>query len=160
MIYLGVVLPIAGILVGVPGRATTYYPGDGHSGKVVGCPAAALMAHGTRRFAALVAAGVPLVAHRTLPCGTAVLLAGPGGSAIAWVGDRGPYGQDCRGPDGRQDRRVARRLGPGCVWRAEWDLTPGVAQRIGLMGRGHARRGWLRARVLRDPQTNQGGSTT
>lgn len=149
MMHVGIVLPIAGVLVGALGRATTYHPGDGHSSTVVGCPGAALRAYGTRRFAALVAAGVPLVAHRTLPCGTIVLLSGPGGSAVAWVGDRGPYGQDCPAPDGGQKRRVARRLGPGCVWRAEWDLTPGVAQRIGLAGRGTARRGPLRAHALR-----------
>lgn len=43
----------------------------------------------------------PVVAHRTLPCGTRVLLYAPrtGRSVIATVQDRGPYGKNRGGID-------------------------------------------------------------
>lgn len=125
-------------------RATCYWPGDGASGTVVGCPAEALRAHGTRSFAALVAAGVSLVAHRSLPCGARLLLCGPGGCALGVVLDRGPYGQDC--PEGYH---VGARLAAGCEWRGDVDLTPAVAEAVGLPGARAQRRGVVRAWRMR-----------
>lgn len=125
------------------GHATTYWPGDGQSGPRVGCYGYARRVLGTARFARLVARGVPIVAHRDLPCGTPVLLATRHGAALAVVADRGPYGQDC--PAGYH---VGVRLGSGCRWRGAWDLTPAVAQQIGLRGRGRWRRGQVAARAF------------
>ncbi len=74
-----------------------------------------------------------IIAHRTLPCGTRVLvtLARTGKSIVATVGDRGPYGAVC----GEKKRWCLKRseLDPG-VWRGQADLTPAVAAAIGHRG--------------------------
>lgn len=128
-------------------RATVYGSHE-PGGTDVGCPAEAERVYGTRRLADLEAAGVPVVAHRSLPCGTRLLLCGPGGCALGWVGGRGPYGLDT--PDGY---RVATReeaahvyrdpswAPHGCEWRGEIDLVPAVAERVGLPGSGVKRKG-------------------
>lgn len=133
------------------GLASRYgYPGDpgdvpaGHRA----CRAALVARWGAARWASALAAGV---ASRDLPCGTRLLLAsgGPVGQGvrlagrgtgrgtdggarvvIAYVVDRGPYGQLL--PGGRYV--ASTRLQPGARWRGVLDLLPGVAARLGLRG--------------------------
>ena len=149
-----------------PGRATTYAPGDGHCGATVGCPSWALRTHGTADLAELLEIGVPVVAHRSLPCGSVVLLGGCAdaacsrvvGWALARVADRGPYGLDCTGQrrvaTAAEARRAARDPAwapPGCSWRGDWDLTPAIAEAVRLPGRGRQRRGSVLAWLLAAP---------
>lgn len=54
-------------------------------------------------------------AHRTLPCGTAVLLIGPAGASHCFVLDRGPYGRNVSGK-----------------WRGQVDLSPVPAGEVGI----------------------------
>lgn len=72
------------------------------------------------------------VAHRTLPCGTRLLLrnASTGRWTAARVVDRGPYGAVLS--NGRWV--VKLREGDPGEWRGVLDLLPGVADRLGAHG--------------------------
>ena len=73
------------------------------------------------------------IAHRTLPCGQAVLvcLVRTGRCIRAVVVDRGPFGA----LDGRGRWRLARRTLPaGWTWRGLVDLLPGPARKLGHNG--------------------------
>ena len=79
-----------------------------------------------------------VIAHRTLPCGTRVLVTNPrtGLSAMARVGERGPYGACVEpgwSPGDHCPRRMTtikrRRTDPG-AWRGSFDLTPAVQTAI------------------------------
>lgn len=80
-----------------------------------------------------------IIAHRTLPCGTTVLLYNPKTkmSTVAIVGDRGPYGA-CTAEGWRRGTRCPKgywvvkrkRSDPG-VWRGGFDLTPSVSKALG-----------------------------
>jgi hypothetical protein len=63
------------------------------------------------------------VAHRTLPCGTKVTVAYNGKAIRARVIDRGPYG----------------RLAPGETYDYDWDLTQGLARKLGFLTSDHVR---------------------
>lgn len=76
-----------------------------------------------------------LVAHRTLPCGTVVIIEHKGKRVAARVLDRGPYG--ALDADGKW--LVKRPLDPvtrDAVWRGIVDLSPGVAKAVGLRSMG------------------------
>lgn len=101
--------------------ATTYAtPGDRWDNGQLACPRVtrAQIEHG--------------VAHRSLPCGTRLLLCSgrTWRCVAAWVVDRGPYGAICGGR-----WRVMRRLRPGCKWRGDLDLRPGTASALGHNGK-------------------------
>lgn len=74
-------------------------------------------------------------AHRRLPCGTvlAVVRVDTGAFGLCAVLDRGPYGE---APAVRGDRRTRatgpRRGLPRSVYRGDLDLSPAVAERLGL----------------------------
>lgn len=59
------------------------------------------------------------VAHKTLPCGTAVVIKGPKGSAPTFVADRGPF---VAGRDFDLRRAVADAVGLPGVGPIEWHL--------------------------------------
>lgn len=122
--------------VGLPpvrreGIASFYYPGDGQSGKLLGCRKAARQRLGHFRFEA----GLPVIAMRSQDggplCGTRVVVqhGRTGRSTVAWVLDRGPFGADCS--TGRRVFSARERLPKECRWRAVADLTRTVAHRIG-----------------------------
>lgn len=73
------------------------------------------------------------IAHRSLPCGTRVLLYNPrtGKSTTAVVVDRGPYGAMV----GRA-WTLKRRLGDPGIWRGCLDISQRVARRLGFDGFG------------------------
>lgn len=76
-----------------------------------------------------------LVAHRTLPCGTVVVVEHKGKRVAARVLDRGPYGA----LDADGVWLIKRPLDPvarDAVWRGIIDLSPGVAKAIGLRSMG------------------------
>jgi len=124
----------------VHGKATSYYPGDGHCGetRADGRPFTALDAH---------------IAHRRLPLGTEGFLcnARTGLCVETHVRDRGPWGaiHPCveGGPQTRGSRLAPPRRyqrGKVCFWwqaqiklkpgwkrRGEFDLTRPVAEAIG-----------------------------
>lgn len=110
------------------GLASTYgYPGTGDplSGKSLRC----------QRFMSPRAyqKALPIgVAHRTLPCGTKVLIwdLRTGRRARAIVIDSGPYGALL--PSGRWV--IKRRASDPGVWRGVLDVLPPVAARLGLTG--------------------------
>lgn len=72
------------------------------------------------------------VAHRTLPCGTRLLVVDldTGRAARVVVVDRGPYGQ----VDGAGRWAARSRLQPGARWRGVLDCLPEVAESLGLRG--------------------------
>jgi hypothetical protein len=80
-----------------------------------------------------------IIAHRTLPCGTVVLLYNPktGMSTVATVGDHGPYGA-CTAEGWKRGTKCPKgywvvkrkRSDPG-VWRGGFDLTPRVSRALG-----------------------------
>jgi hypothetical protein len=71
-------------------------------------------------------------AHRTLPCGTPVVVQNPrtGKLAVCTVADRGPYGAIL---DGEWVFKFTRR-DPG-IWRGIIDLSPAVANALAFNGR-------------------------
>lgn len=80
----------------------------------------------------------PLIAHRTLPCGTRVLLAHEHGWAAAVVGGRGPYGAygyrrrggyRCRARGQKGWCVKKKKKDPG-VWRGIADMTPPVLRAL------------------------------
>ena len=86
-----------------------------------------------------------LVASRTLPCGTLVLVESvrTGKSSLAQVMDFGPFGSIC--PDGSwQIKRPGDPNTLDCKYRGVLDVSPGVSDAIGLDGLGHVRIRWLR----------------
>lgn len=68
------------------------------------------------------------VAHRSLPCGTRLMVCAPR-CVVATVVDSGPWGA----ADGKR-YRVVRRLPAGWRWRGELDLLPETARAIGTRG--------------------------
>ena len=125
------------------GLASRYgYPGDRYENfkQPYACYGSLTKKWGKERYKEALKTGV---AHRTLPCGTKILIckqkkakllpsdkyiSGPCTPAI--VVDRGPYGALDR--RGRWHRR--KRLYPGERWRGIIDLLPPVAQKLGVWG--------------------------
>lgn len=110
------------------GIATTYAYGDGFSGDTFGCVRESRRLLGSSRFRD----DIPAIAMRPelgVPCGGIVHVEHAGKRTIALRMDSGPYG---RYPDGR--------------FKGVADLLPGVAEAIGLPGRGVMRKGWVRLR--------------
>jgi rare lipoprotein A (peptidoglycan hydrolase) len=81
--------------------------------------------------------GQLVCAHRTLPCGSVVVLENPrnGQLALCQVLDRGPFGAIL--PDGGWGVKI-RRSEPG-AWRGLIDLSPAVAKALGHNGRERVR---------------------
>jgi rare lipoprotein A (peptidoglycan hydrolase) len=100
-------------------------PGDHLSGKQLSCT------HERMRPGQLVCA------HRTLPCGTPLLLENPrnGRFAVCQVLDRGPFGAIL--PTGQWGVKIHRRE-PG-AWRGILDLSPAVAKALAFNGRERVR---------------------
>lgn len=125
--------------VRLEGLATTYYPGDGHSGSVLGCPGEARRLLGTAEFRS----GQPIIATRHAPkCGTLVIVENQrtGAKTLALRLDTGPWGCIVDGT-----RKV---LGPSeCSASngrriADVDLSRHVAQEIGARGKEKVRLRW------------------
>lgn len=83
-----------------------------------------------------------IIAHRTLPCGTEVVIRNKRTlmTTTALVGERGPYGA-CIAKDWKRGRKcpkgkwvLKRRVDDPGGWRGIADLTPSVAQAIGHNG--------------------------
>lgn len=104
------------------GVASVFYTGkDGrHAGGYLAC----LWRHPRKKQ---VDRALRFVAHRTLPCGSIVLVHNPRTqrSTYAVVLDRGPYGGVHEGAWVLK----LRRSDPG-VWRGKLDLSPGTAEAI------------------------------
>lgn len=108
-------------MVGEHGYATRFGdPNDRHDGDALSCTHQALGPDDL------------VCAHRTLPCGTVVLLHNPRTDRVALctVEDRGPYGAIL--PSGRWGVKIRKRQ-PG-VWRGVIDLSPAVARALGHNG--------------------------
>jgi len=74
------------------------------------------------------AAALPYAcAHRTLPCGSLIVLKFRSTVATCVVLDRGPYGTKIDG----KFRLKLKKTDPG-TWTSEVDLTPAVADALGL----------------------------
>ena len=87
------------------GIATTYHPGDGHSGKTLGCPAEARRLLGSAAFRPR----LPVIATRSAPpCGTLVVVENvrTGARTTAIRADAGPFG--CYWPDGSRRGKSAK----------------------------------------------------
>ena len=111
----------------VAGLAGVYgYPGDtlDRPGPTA-CAAPLTASRGKTSYLRMLSSGV---AHRTLPCGTALHLIRGGRSATAYVVDRGPFG--IVGTGGRW--RAGKKLRAGELWRGVLDLRPGVAAKLGF----------------------------
>lgn len=111
----------------VAGLAGVYgYPGDTFDRPgPTACEAPLVASLGKARFQRMLSSGV---AHRTLPCGTALHLVRGGRSATAYVVDRGPFGIVQPG----RRWRAGKRLRTGEIWRGVLDLRPGVAKELGF----------------------------
>jgi hypothetical protein len=96
-------------------------PGDRLAGKHLSCTHKKLQP------------GQMACAHRTLPCGTTLILENPrnGRFAVCQVLDRGPFGAIL--PTGSWGVKL-RRTQPG-AWRGILDLAPAVAKALGHNGR-------------------------
>jgi hypothetical protein len=96
-------------------------PGDHLTGKHLSC---------THEH---IAPGQLICAHRTLPCGTPLLLENPrtGQFAVCQVLDRGPFGAIL--PTGEWGVKIHKNE-PG-DWRGILDLSPAVAEALGHNGR-------------------------
>ena len=104
------------------GLATRYGdPGDRLAGKHLSC---------THQH---IQPGQLVCAHRTLPCGTTLILENPrnGRFALCEVLDRGPFGAIM--PTGQWGVKIHRDE-PG-DWRGILDLSPAVADALGHNGR-------------------------
>lgn len=76
--------------------------------------------------------GVPSpygVAHRTLPCGTRVVLCYRGRCVTSLVVDSGPWGAT----DGKRYRTMPKLL-PGWAYRGQMDIRAGTARALGFRG--------------------------
>lgn len=91
-----------------------------------------------------------LVAHRSLPCGTVVVIENmrTGALVAARVLDRGPYGAVLDG----QWRVKIRARDPG-TWRGILDMSPEVAKRVGI-SHGKIRLWWM-SPPLKRPRGSQ-----
>lgn len=95
------------------GNAGVYgYPGDRWDNGELACPQRAR--HG--------------VAHRSLPCGTRLVICARR-CVVATVQDRGPFGAT----DGKR-YKVTTKPPPGWWYRGELDLLPETARAIGTRG--------------------------
>lgn len=122
------------------GLASRYgYPGDPYENftQPYACSGSLMKKWGKERYKEAVKTGV---AHRTLPCGSKILICKiptktyivPRGTTCthAIVVDRGPYGAlDQKGIWHRRSR-----LQPGERWRGIVDLLPPVAAKLGVWG--------------------------
>ena len=118
------------------GIATTYWPGDGHSGKALGCPAEARRLLGSAAFRPR----LPVIATRSAPpCGTLVVVENvrTGARTTAIRADAGPFG--CYWPDGSRTVELACKGGRRA---AIADLTRRVAREIGARGHEKVRLRW------------------
>ena len=118
------------------GIATTYWPGDGHSGKALGCPAEARRLLGSAAFRP----GLPVIATRGVPpCGTLVIVENvrTGQRSAALRLDFGPAG--CYWPDGSRTVELECKGGRRA---AIADLTRRVAREIGARGHEKVRLRW------------------
>jgi rare lipoprotein A (peptidoglycan hydrolase) len=109
-------------LVGDHGLATRFGdPGDHWAGAELSC---------TRQK---LSPGQLVCAHRTLPCGSLVMIHNPrsGRFAVCEVLDRGPFGAVL--PDGAWGLKI-RKSEPG-DWRGIIDLSPAVADALDFNGR-------------------------
>lgn len=113
------------------GLAARYgYPGDKLAGKKeFACQDILIKKLGKKHWNEMLARGV---AHRTLPCGTDVVICSRHSyrCTLATIVDRGPFG--ALDEKGRWHRR--RRLGPKEHWRGILDLLPRPAKVLGIMG--------------------------
>jgi len=119
------------LLAALFGLATMHYdrglatrfgdPGDHLTGKHLSC---------THEH---IQPGQLVCAHRTLPCGTTLILENPrtGRFALCEVLDRGPFGAIM--PTGQWGVKIHKNE-PG-DWRGILDLSPAVAQALGHNGR-------------------------
>jgi hypothetical protein len=100
-------------------------PGDRLTGKHLSCTHQHL------------APGQLACAHRTLPCGTTLILENPrnGRFAMCQVLDRGPFGAIL--PSGSWGMKI-KRTQPG-EWRGILDMAPAVADALGHNGRERVR---------------------
>jgi hypothetical protein len=108
-------------LVGEVGLSSRYGdPGDRLAGRHLSCTHQKMQP------------GQLVCAHRTLPCGSVVMLHNPrtGRLAMCEVLDRGPFGAVL--PDGKWGVKI-RKAEPG-VWRGIIDLAPAVAEALGHNG--------------------------
>jgi len=118
------------------GIATTYWPGDGHSGKTLGCVSEARRLLGSAEFRP----GLPVIATRDAPrCGTLVDVENvrTGARTLTIRADSGPWG--CFWPDGS---RTVERDCKGGRRAAIADLTRRVAREIGARGHERVRLRW------------------
>lgn len=115
------------------GIASTYYVGDRLDNGRLAC------AHGRR----WTGADEVLAAHRTLPCGTLVLVVNAKTGSAAWIPirDRGPYGGVM--PDGHWVvKRPGDRATASARYRGVIDLSIAAARLIGLPGMGRVTLYW------------------
>jgi rare lipoprotein A (peptidoglycan hydrolase) len=109
-------------LIGEKGLATRYGdPGDKLTGKHLSCTHQPMQP------------GMMVCAHRTLPCGSVVMLHNPRTKkfAVCQVLDRGPFGAIM--PTGEWGVKI-RPWEPG-TWRGIVDLSPSVADALDFNGR-------------------------
>lgn len=118
------------------GLASRYgYPGDAYENfkQPYACYGSLTKKWGKARYEEAVKTGV---AHRTLPCGSKIIICRPKNKTqgltctSAIVVDRGPYG--ALDQQGQWHRRS--RLQPGERWRGIVDLLPPVANKLGVIG--------------------------
>ena len=102
------------------GHASTFFPREATNNGALAC------ARGTWTE------DEHVCAHRTLPCGTLLVLRHRATGRLSWcaVLDRGPYGS--RGPGGDLDLSPARGLEAGRHWTSVLDAGPAVAMDFGL----------------------------
>lgn len=106
-------------MVSESGRAAVYgHVGDRHAGGPLACTGQRLRPRDL------------VCAHRTLPCGTAVIVRSERTQRVATclVLDRGPYGAQLPGGKFVIKTRAEQRG----TWRGVVDLSPGVAEMLGV----------------------------
>lgn len=114
------------------GRAGTYGPGyDSQDTGRTACRRALIASRGLAGYQQALARGL---AHRTLPCGTNLLVCTKSRCVYSTVVDRGPY--IAVTPAGHYLGPRPQGLRRGEVWRGIVDLRVELARRVGLSGRG------------------------
>lgn len=139
MNLLAALLVLVAPVTALHGSATVFWENDGHHDDKYGCVRVAKAMLGTVTVSDHILA-VALRDDSGIPCGAKVIVqhVASGKWTVAWRLTSGPYGQNC--PDGR---KVSLELGEGCTWRGLIDVSPRVAERIGLDGSGKNRRGQI-----------------
>ena len=126
----------ASMMFSVPseaGLAARYgYPGDRYAGpNEYACQDRVIRKEGKAAWQHMLKHGV---AHRTLPCGTKLLVCRQDDQRCTYVFvvDRGPWGAvDKRG---RWHRRTIRSIQAGETWRGVLDILPVAAKELGIRG--------------------------